>query len=249
MRLYAIKHGYLDGLNIAFATWVLLYLGLAVAMRFFGASLIVAAIVAIPIAVGVVAFRLSQLAQRRRRLFNRQFLEALNLIANQLESGSGPQRAIEQVIPNLSDPLQTELSVAMDRALVSKDMVSAIAELQDRYPSKALKLFVAALELNRDAAAGGRLEPSIRNAANIMQAQFELSDETIAELSETRSEFMALIVVIIGIAIVMFTAGGSVSAHAYYSTFGIIATGLATIWFAVGVYLSFRLLNRGRGDS
>jgi preprotein translocase subunit SecF len=82
-----------------------------------------------------------------------------------------------------------------------------------------------------------------------MQAQFELSDETIAELSETRSEFMALIVVIIGIAIVMFTAGGSVSAHAYYSTFGIIATGLATIWFAVGVYLSFRLLNRGRGDS
>jgi Flp pilus assembly protein TadB len=182
-------------------------------------------------------------------VFNRQFLEALNLIANQLESGSGPQRAIEQVIPNLSDPLQTELSVAMDRALVSKDMVSSIAELQERYPSKALRLFVAALELNRDSAAGGRLEPSIRNAAGIMQAQFELSDETIAELSETRSEFLALIAVIGGIAVVMLTAGGSVSQQAYLTPLGLIATGLAVIWFGVGVFLSFRLLNRGRGDS
>jgi len=249
IRLFAVRNGYLDGLHIAFGAWVLLYLGIAVGLRFFGMNLLAAAIVAAPLALLGIGFRLSQLGTRRRRVFNRQFLEALNLIANQLEAGAGPQRAIEQIIPNLSDPLQTELTVAMDRALVSKDMVASIAELQERYPSKALKLFIAALELNRDAAAGGRLEPSIRNAAGIMQAQFELSDETVAELSETRSEFLALIVVIIGIAVVMFTAGGADSKQAFYSVFGLVAVGLAVIWFGIGVYLSFRLLNKGRGDS
>lgn len=249
VRQLLIKNGITYGLPTAFTAWAVLTVGGSLLLRFSGFALPLAVIIAFLGACLFLALNARRAARNRRRLFNRQFLDALKLIANQLASGAGPQRAVEQVIPTLPEPLRTELGGAMDRAIGNVDMVDALEELSERYPSQALEMFVTALKINRASAGGGRLEPTIRRAGDIMLAQFELAQEATTELSQTKAEFWAVLGVIGLIGVVMIGGGGSQAHAAYTSLVGIIVLIVGAIWAALGIVLSVRLFNRARGDS
>lgn len=248
IRTYLVKQGFGYGLGPAAIAWTLIYLGTVVVLKVFGFPLLVALVVGVFVATLGVWVNLLRLAQSRRRAFNRQFIDAMKLVANQLSAGSGPQRAIEQIIPSLSEPLRSELSAAMDSALISRTMVSALAELQTRYPSDAFKLFVTALELNRDANSGGRLEPTIRRAAEVMLRNYELGNEAVTEIAQVRAEFWGVLGIICLIGLFLFHSS-SLGAHAAYTSVGgIIVLSLAAGWAALGTLFTMRMFSKARGD-
>lgn len=242
-----VRRGWKGDLALVLGGVTMLYVLISLVLRLFGLGGIAGAVVGLPISVGVVLMGLGSATTRRRRAFNHQLLQALTLLAGQIEGGNGPRRALELIIPSLQDPLRSELIGVMDATVASKNLVGALKDLLVRYPSRALSMFISALEI--DEATGGRIEPALRQAADTLQRDFELSAEALAELSQTKAEFI-VVVGIIGMVAVSMVTGGDATTKATYTTPVAIAVllGLAA-WFGFGIIRFLRILKKARGDS
>lgn len=246
LRRELTARGYTGDLTPVLAGMTFLYLVLVLALRMIGLPDLVGVLVALPLSVAAAVFGLNTMVTRRRRKFNQQLLQALTLLAAQVEAGNGAQRAIEQIIPSLQDPLRSELSAAMDATVASKDLVASMRDLEARYSSRAFQMFIAALEI--DQAKGGRLEPALRQAAATLQRDFDLSKEAVSEISQTKMEFVSIVGIISVITVTMVLSGGDSSVEAFTNPFGIIVSTVALANFGLGIYRSLKIFGKARGD-
>lgn len=233
------RRGYRGDLTPVLAAMTFVYLISILILRALGVGDLVGVAIALPLSLGVAVAGLSQMVTRRRRKFNVQLLQALTLLAAQVEAGNGAQRAIEQIIPSLQDPIRAELAATMDATVASKDLVGAMRDLERRYPSKAFRMFIAALEI--DQAKGGRLEPALRQAAATLQRDFDLSKEAQAEISQTKAEFVAIVGIIGLITVSMVVGGGQTARDAYFNPVGLIFVVIALANFGLGIARALKI--------
>jgi Flp pilus assembly protein TadB len=226
--------GYAGPLAPVLAVGAVLFGFVALVLRLIGISGFVGLAVAVPIAAGVLWVVSGQAAARRKRLFDAQLLSALNMLAGLLEAGQSPPRALDHVAAAVAEPLRSELAVALDRATVDKDLVPALSDLARRYPSRAFDLFVTALEIERDV--GAPMAPAIRQAVRILERDFELSQETNAEIAQARYEFYGILILLGFIAFAMYSGSDATARGAYLSPMGLLILAAATANMAFGLF-------------
>jgi tight adherence protein B len=211
-----------------------------------GFNSVLAALLALPACLVTARITLRVRDEQRRARFRSQLLVMMNLLAAQIESGSGVERALGQIVSQLENPLGEELERVLAETRASRNLVEALGDLAVRYPSRAMTMFVSALDI--DQKVGGVLGPVLRQASALLEREFELAAEGRAEVSQTRSEFFILIAGITGLAFLMITRSGAQGAAAYGSTIGMILMTLAASNFLFGIYRVTRLLRKASGD-
>jgi len=247
LRASVRRNGYEGDLFPFAAAMSFLYLlGVVVAVMA-GASYLIAGVAGFPIAAGVAVMAARVMAQQRRRKFNKQLVDLLELLTGQIESGNGAQKALQTVVPSMQEPLQSEMSKVLDAQLATKDLVVSMRELGKKYPSRAMSMFIAALEI--DQAEGHAIAPALRQAATMLKSDFALAAEATAEISQTRGEFFIVFGIMVAIGLGMIFTGDPSTQSAYTSPMGIavISLGLANV--GLGVWRFLRILNNIRGDS
>lgn len=239
---YAARQGWVGNLPPVVAAGCAAYLLSATGLKIAGAGGIVGAVLAVPVAAGLVMIGSNYMGNKRQTLFRRQLMTALTLAAAQIEAGSGPHRALEQITPNLPNPLGAEFNRALNAAVASKDLIGEFGKLRQRYPSKAVDMFVLAMEIN--AVQGGSLAPALRQAGAGMQREFELVEEANAELAQTKAEFYAIagLILMIGVSTVV---GGDASIRAAYTTpIGMGGAALAILNYSFGCWRALRIIGK-----
>lgn len=248
LRLALHRYGFITDLEVSLAVIIIGALAITAVFVGIGIPQVLALTMAVPSTVFGVMWFGSIVGSRRQVAFNKQLVQALNLIAAAVEAGNGITRAIESVIPTLNDPLRRELSAAMDAAVASKNIVDPLRDLVERYPSRGLEMLVAALEIDQEK--GGKIEPALRQASEALARDFELGAEATAEISQTRSEFFTVIAIMGFIMVGMVGSGGDQVTAAYKSPMGVIAGIILVPNFLFGVYRAMRMLGRaGKGLS
>lgn len=220
----------------------LLYLFIAVVLSFFNASDLVSVVVAFPVALGATVAFLSSVRRRRNAKFTRQLLQALGTVAGHLEAGDIPQMAFQKAARMAENPLRAELEATLASRVGTESLSEAIADLGERYPSRAMTLLVASLRI--DDQLGARLAPALRQAQATLERQFELAAEAKAEISQAKGEFYAMSVVILGIAGLMMMSSGGDSREAYTSPTGIIVMSVTIANYLLGVYRANRIFRK-----
>ena len=241
----AAAHGWQGSLSPLAAGFSFLYAAAILAFLALGLSSVLAFIGAIPVCIASVWIVIRTMAERRKARFRRQLLQALNLMAAQIESGSGPQRAMEQIVSQLEDPLGEELARVLAQAGASKDLIGALKDLEVRYPTRAMSMLTAALEIDRKN--GGQLAPVLRQAAAVLEREFELTAEARAEVSQARSEFFIITAIILGICFFMISSTSSNGAFTNFA--GIVILFIFGGNFVWGIYRVMRTLGKARGQS
>lgn len=238
------------GLNersiLPFAAWLMLDLVIVVTLLMLGVGGVVGIVASVPVSALLVLWLLATYNARRKRTVNRQMIQLLQLIAGQLEAGNGPMAALETVLGSMSDPLHTELSGALAESGVTPDIVTAFQLLGQRFPSKSLALVTSAFEINREE--GGAISPAIRQAADTMARDQELNEETLAEISQTKSEFWVIVGIISGIVVAMFLNESGASTNPYANPGAIVVLTLGLANFAWGIYRGLRIFAKARGS-
>lgn len=226
------------------AAGTVVYLALATVCRMLGATPLIGVLIAAPLSAGTATTLLRVLETRRRRRFNEQLITALFALASHLETGAGVQRAFDLTIPSLEEPLRTELANAL-AAGAATDLGEALDELRERWPSRALDVTTASYRLHLET--GGALAPVFRSAAELLRADFAISQEASAEISQTRGEFF-LVIGIIGAICVGLVAGSDDSIRsALVSPVGLVTVGAFGAWAAFGVKRAMNLFNTIKG--
>jgi len=241
------RNGYDGDLFPVVAAMGFLYLFAIVLLRVIGLAYPYGAFVALPAAVGIAGSVVAVAARRRRRKFNQQLVELLDLLASQVASGHGAHKALTIVVPTMQEPLRAEMSGVLEDYRATKDLVGALTLLAEKYPSRAMAMFVSALEIDR--AEGQAIGPALKQAADLLKRDFALAAEANAEISQTRGEFFGVIGILGLIAGKMIFGSGSQAGHAYTSGVGLIVlvVGFANVLF--GIWRFLRLLNSARGDT
>ena len=221
-----------------------MYAVCVVVMYVVGFNQLLGVVAGIPTCVAVVAMVVMRISTRRQFAFQRQLMPALGMLASQIEAGNGAERALEQILPSLEDPLGAELQEAL-ASTVTEDLVQALHRVGKRYPSRAYTLFLAALEV--DQRQGGELAPALREASSMLQRQFELSEEAQAEVAQAKMEFYIVAGIVGLIAVSMLTSDDDVIRGAYTSTAGIVGLGIGFTLAAWGFYRAMKVLRQAKG--
>lgn len=246
VRAAAYATGY-DGDFFPFAAALaFLYLGLAAGLVAFSVPYWLAYTAALP-AAGVLVWSFSKwVAAQRRKRFNTQLVEMLEMVAGQIEGGAGALRALNLVVPTLPDPIREEFLAVLDENRATRDLLGAMRRLEKKYPSRALALFIAALEI--DQRSGQRIGPAIRQAAELLNSDAELRAEANAEIMQQRMEFFGIVAILLGIAGFLIFGGDEHQKAAYTSFAGlaILLAGAANMFW--GIWRVLGMLRKIQGE-
>ena len=132
-------------------------------------------LIIIPLAVilGLIPlFYLLQKKKRRMGKFQRQFPDALDLIARALKAGHAFSSGLKMVADEMSDPIGTEFDNTFHEINFGVDFTEALKNLSNRVDCPDLKFFIISIILQRET--GGNLVEILENIAYLIRERFKL---------------------------------------------------------------------------
>ncbi|MGH9155933.1 MAG: type II secretion system F family protein [Acidimicrobiales bacterium] len=129
-------------------------------------------------------FMVNRSVSRRRRRFEAQFPDVLDLLASGLESGSAIGAALSLVVTEADEPAASEFARVLAATRLGSPLVEALGGLAERLDSEDLAWTVQAITVQQRT--GGRLADILRSVAEFMRGREELRREVQALTAEGR---------------------------------------------------------------
>lgn len=183
------------GLQINVGTYVLSIL-LGAAGTFLIVNVLLGSVlVALPAAVvgGIIPY--VYVASRRRRrvdLFEADLPDALDMIANALQSGFSFESAMHMCSEEMPDPLGSEFAIAFEEQNLGANLSQSLANLRRRVPSQDLDLFIVVLLVQKKT--GGQLAEVLKGASATIRQRFRFKREVRTKTSHGRLTGLVLVV-------------------------------------------------------
>ena len=230
-----------------FAIFTFLYVVIASIFTLLGVKDFIGIVIALPLSFTVVFFFSKLSKKREEERFRRQLLQAFGIIATQIESGDSISRAVVKTSMLIEDPLKRELQSALSKLVGSETLSSTLKDISSKYPSKALDMFLAALEI--DELMGAKLAPILRQAQAVLESQFDLSAEAMAEITQAKGEFYGISAVMILVAFGMFFSSTGLSKEAYLSPLGLFLLSIVFANYFAGIVRTVLIFNKAKRGS
>ncbi len=117
-------------------------------------------------------FYISSKKKRRMQEFQRQFPEALDLVARALKAGHAFTGGLKLVADEMTDPIATEFGMALDEVNFGVGIPEALKNLSDRVDCPDVKFFVISIVIQRET--GGNLAEILEKIASLIRERFKL---------------------------------------------------------------------------
>jgi tight adherence protein B len=157
--------------------------GTGVLIGLLAGSVVLAALLAGFATVGPYML-VSRSVERRKRAFEDQLPDVLELIAASLEAGGGVPRALEMVVTEAAEPAAGEFARVLSATRLGTPLVGALEEMRDRLGSRDLSWTVQAIIVQQRT--GGRLADVLKVVANFMRSREEIRRDLRALTAEGR---------------------------------------------------------------
>lgn len=169
---------------------------------------------------------------KRKKAFEEQFPEVLDLIAASLESGASVMRALELVVEEADEPTAGEFGRVLTATRMGADLPEALAAMSERLGSRDVDWTVQAITVQQRT--GGRLADILRIVARTMRSRGELIREVDALTVEGRLSAFILGALPFFIALVMLIVNPSYLKPLFHQTIGIVMVSVAGALMLVG---------------
>ncbi len=154
---------------------------------------LVAFAAAFVVGVGVPILVLRTMRDRRRRRFEEQLPDAIDVLVRSLRAGHSIPVAINTVAKQMADPIGGEFAIAAGELTYGLDLETALINLRIRVGQADLGLLVLAVSIQ--AKMGGNLAEILTNLSQVIRARFRLRRKAKALSAEGRFSAIALTVI------------------------------------------------------
>jgi len=154
--------------------------GLAFAMG------LVVAICAASLPFLVVQYR----RQRRFARFEEQFPDAMELLSRAVRAGHAFTTAFSLIAEEMADPVAEEFRATYQQQNLGMPLRDALHNMAERMPLPDVKIFIAALEIQRDS--GGNLGEILNNLSGVIRERFKILREVQVLTAEGRLSMYVL---------------------------------------------------------
>lgn len=157
---------------------------------------------AIGTALAVIPWwRMNQLRNKRVRMFETQFPEALDLMCRAMRAGHAFPTAIKLVGEEIPQPLGRDFRILFDQLNFGVPAGEALDGLARRVPLPDVSYFVVAVMIQRES--GGNLAELLENISGIVRARLKLMGEVRTLSAEGRMSAQVLTALPFGVAVVV----------------------------------------------
>ena len=138
---------------------------------------------------------------RRRKRFEEQFPEALDLLSRAIRAGHAFQTAMGMVADELQDPVGPEFKKCFDQQNFGLPLRDALNQLTERMPLLDVRFFVTAVLIQRDS--GGNLAEILDNLAHVVRERFKIRRQVRVHSAHGRFTAVVLLALPPGLAIML----------------------------------------------
>ncbi|MGA1839209.1 MAG: type II secretion system F family protein [bacterium] len=148
--------------------------------------------VSISTGIGIAPFLYtSQKRKQRMRKFERQFPDALDMIARALRAGHAFSQGMQIVAEEFDDPLGSEFENTVNQINYGISFQDALKSLSNRIDCPDLKLFAISIIIQRQS--GGNLAEILENISYLIRERFKLRNKIRALSAEGKLSAIILI--------------------------------------------------------
>jgi tight adherence protein B len=182
----------------------------------------------------------SRSVERRKRRFEEQLPDVLDLIAASLEAGGGVPRALEMVVGEADEPAASEFARVLSATRLGTPLVEALAEMRERLGSRDLSWTVQAIIVQQRT--GGRLADVLRVVSSFMRSREEIRRDLRALTAEGRLSAYVLGALPFFLATVLLFVNPSYLNPLFTTGLGLAMTGGAAGMMAVSFVLMKKIV-------
>src|SRR5205807_1306107 len=187
------------------------------------------------IVVGLLPIATLQfLAGQRRRKFQSQLPDMLQLMAGSLRAGYSLMQGVEAVAQEVQDPMGHELRRVLAEARLGRVLEDSLEDMAERLGSRDFAWAVMAIRIQREV--GGNLAELLSTVAETMIARERLRREVRALTAEGRISAIILGLLPVGLAVVMYGMNRDYINVLLHDSFGQVLAIGAILLAGVGFY-------------
>jgi tight adherence protein B len=223
---------------------VVQFLLIAVTLLLFG---FVAALIAnlafglatvVGLGLGASPFLVAQFKRQRRfARFEEQFPDAMELLSRAVRAGHAFTTAFALIAEEMADPVAEEFRATYQQQNLGLPLRDALANMAERVPLPDVKIFIAALEIQRDS--GGNLGEILNNLSAVIRERFKILREVKVLTAEGRLSMYVLTAMPFIVAGLLYLTNPT-----YLSTLFTDPIGQRALWVAAGMQLTGYLIIR-----
>jgi tight adherence protein B len=143
---------------------------------------------------------------RRMAAFEKQFPEAIDLLARSVRAGHSFISGMEIIATDLPAPISAEFRITFDEQRFGLPLRDALMNLCDRVPLIDVRLFVIALLVQKET--GGNLVEILDNLAHVIRERFRIAGEVRIRTAQGRLTAAILMVLPIGMLLTLRVIAG-----------------------------------------
>jgi tight adherence protein B len=175
-------------------------------------------------------------ASRRRKAFEGQLAEGIDLIVGALRAGHGFLQGLESVTREMVGPMRAELAHVLEQVHVGVNPVDALVEMNDRFDSYDLALFTSSVSVHRKV--GGNLAEVLENIANTVRERRRIRAEVFALTTGPRVSSFVLCAIPVFLLIAFCLMNGEYRQVMLGTETGHAMIGFAVVWSSIGLFFS-----------
>lgn len=184
--------------------------------------------------------------KQRATAFSKQIQDALDLIADGLQSGLILKYAIKQSGEELEYPIGPEFQRVYNEMETGLTFEEAITGMEQRIGIPNFSLAVSAMKIQTEA--GGELEPLLRNMSSIIQEREELRRDIEKTIAGSKMTGLILLVAPIAFLIIFTLINKDTYITMIQSTSGQIMIAVGAICYAIAVFFITRIIKNASAD-
>jgi tight adherence protein B len=155
------------------------------------ANLAVAFALIAAVAGAALPFLIAQFKRARRfAKFEEQFPDAMELLSRAVRAGHAFTTAFSLIADEMADPVAEEFRATYQQQNLGLPLRDALQNMAERMPLPDVKIFIAALEIQRDS--GGNLGEILNNLSAVVRERFKILREVQVLTAEGRLSMYVL---------------------------------------------------------
>ena len=177
--------------------------------------------------------RMSMMRNRRIKLFENQFPEALDLMCRSMRAGHAFPTAVKLVGEELPEPLGRDFRILFDELNYGVPVNEAMSRLAQRIPLPDVSFFVVAVLIQRES--GGNLAELLDNISTIVRGRLKLLGDVRTLSAEGKMSAQILTALPFGVALVVNLTNPEFMSVLWTDPAGIKAVGFALFMMVMGI--------------
>lgn len=180
------------------------------------------------------------MVERRKKAYQNQMVDALNLLSNGLRAGLSVPQAIGMVVSELPSPINQEFNMIIQQNKIGVPLEECFENLNKRVPTEDNQMFVTGVNILRET--GGNLAETFDTIAGIIRERIRLQQkvDTYTAQGMFQGYTMAAMPIIIGL---IFSASDPKTMLPLFNTImGNIMLVVAALFDLTGLYLILKIV-------